>query len=64
MAEIVDQLSFDDRKATGGWNQGFDISYTMDDFKEQQLQVIVMPHSHNDPGEGGGCVCVCVGGGG
>ncbi|XP_064388295.1 alpha-mannosidase 2x-like [Halichondria panicea] len=50
MSELVDQLAFDDPTNPNGWNQGFDITYKMEDFIEHPLQVFVVPHSHNDPG--------------
>ncbi len=50
MSEVVDQLAFDDPTNLNGWNQGFDITYKMEDFIEHPLQVFVVPHSHNDPG--------------
>ncbi len=50
MSDLVDKLAFDDPRNKNGWTQGFDITYNMEDFREQPLQVFVVPHSHNDPG--------------
>uniref|UniRef100_A0AC34F0I2 Glycoside hydrolase family 38 N-terminal domain-containing protein n=1 Tax=Panagrolaimus sp. ES5 TaxID=591445 RepID=A0AC34F0I2_9BILA len=39
-----------DNKNGGVWYQGFDITYDAEKIKEEeQLEVFVVPHSHNDP---------------
>ena len=47
----MDSIPYDN--ANGGvWKQGFELSYSMTDFHEEDpLQVFIMPHSHIDPGE-------------
>ncbi|CAH8614178.1 unnamed protein product [Schistosoma rodhaini] len=49
MNNIYNQLAFDDQPG-GVWTQGFPIEYKMDQWKEQPLEVFIVPFSHQDPG--------------
>jgi alpha-mannosidase II len=50
MLNIHDILKYDNEDG-GVWKQGFDIHYDKEHIKtEPRLEVIVVPHSHDDPG--------------
>ena len=50
MLEVFDEIPFHNPKG-GVWKQGYDITYSMEDFQTEPLTVFVVPHSHNDPGK-------------
>ncbi|XP_053266802.1 alpha-mannosidase 2 [Pleuronectes platessa] len=49
LLDVYDLLPFDNLDG-GVWKQGFDIRYNGNEWDEQPLEIILVPHSHNDPG--------------
>lgn len=51
MLHAYDVIPFDNKDG-GVWKQGWEIKYDKEAIKqEKKLEVIVIPHSHDDPGK-------------
>lgn len=50
LLDVYDLLPFDNPNNGSVWKQGFEISYHGNEWDEQPLELILVPHSHNDPG--------------
>ena len=50
MLDMFDVMPFDNIDG-GAWKQGWDVKYDDSEFDKEQLNVFVVPHSHNDPGK-------------
>ncbi|KAM3172097.1 hypothetical protein ACTXT7_015254 [Hymenolepis weldensis] len=49
MNSLYDNIPFENKDG-GVWKQGFNISYNSSDWDNQKLEVIILPHSHQDTG--------------
>lgn len=49
MNSLYDSIPFENKDG-GVWKQGFNISYNPSDWDNQKLEVIILPHSHQDTG--------------
>lgn len=59
MLDIVEEIPFDNPNG-GVWKQGFEISYSLEDYGDETLNVFVVPHSHNDPGTPKDHICLTM----
>ncbi|BHF82614.1 Alpha-mannosidase 2 [Sparganum proliferum] len=49
ISQVYEELKFDNLDSPK-WRQGWEVTYDIDQWKNRSLEVVVLPHSHQDPG--------------